>query len=99
MTESVKNLLQSLIEGSPEHSEERAILQKILAIGIENLDADEITIFAELILPLIKKNKCECWSCHTDVSGNSPDEIYEFLKIGLCPVCCENDWIREAVLN
>jgi len=87
MTEEVRKLLQAIINDCSEQSEERAILQKILAIGIENLDADEITVFAELILPLIKKNKCECWSCHTDVSGNSPDDIYEFLKIGLCPVC------------
>jgi len=96
MTEEVRKLLQAIINDCSEQSEERAILQKILAIGIENLDADEITVFAELILPLIKKNKCECWSCHTDVSGNSPDDIYEFLKIGLCPVCNENDWIRDA---
>lgn len=97
MTDDVKNLLEGLMaKDFLGYAEETAVLQRILANGVASLSEDEIAVFAEAILPAIKKHNCDCWSCHTDVSGNSADDIYEFLATGLCPVCNETDFIRDA---
>ncbi|MBU4216359.1 hypothetical protein L6270_01640 [Candidatus Parcubacteria bacterium] len=97
MTSNVLKLLSEIVTRDfPDCSKEAVILKKIIASGMNSINTYETVIFSQSILPVIRNNTCECWSCNVDVSDRVVDVLYEFLETGLCPVCNEDEVIRDA---